>query len=347
MLPLLLADLAKQSLPAAEILVVDDASSDGTAAVAAAAGATVVRTTGPPAGWAGKPWACWRGVQSTTAPMLVFLDADVRLAPDALARLVATHDRVGGLLSVQPRHLAGRAVEGLSMVPNVVVLAGTGAFSPRPSRANRGVRPVPGVPARRLPRRRRTPGRARRRGRGRRVGAAVPRRREPGHLARRRIGGDVPHVSPRPAPADRRLEQEPGDRRRLGAAPRRGPHDALGRRPAGHAGVGRAAGFHRLVAGGTGRRSRCSARWAGRRGAPDASVSGRWCCSPLPRQHSSSCSPGRSSASTFCAPSRGAAAGWQWSGSHDVVDLDDGGDRRGGVVRDPGGQRLRRPPAVR
>ena len=38
-----------------------------------------------PPGWAGKPWACWTGAAATTAPGLVFLDADVRLAPDGLA----------------------------------------------------------------------------------------------------------------------------------------------------------------------------------------------------------------------------------------------------------------------
>ncbi len=131
-LPVLLADLAVQRPRPAEIVVVDDASDDGTGAVAQAAGAVVVRTDGPPPGWAGKPWACWTGVEATTAPVLVFLDADVRLpAADALARLAESHQHLGGLLSVQPLHVTGRAVEGFSMVANVVALAGSGAFTPR------------------------------------------------------------------------------------------------------------------------------------------------------------------------------------------------------------------------
>jgi 4,4'-diaponeurosporenoate glycosyltransferase len=133
-LPLLLDDLAQQSLRPAEIVVVDDASEDDTVRVATLAGATVVRTGGPPPGWAGKPWACGQGVRTTTAGVLVFLDADVRLAPDVLERLVATHERTGGLLSVQPHHVVGRPIEGFSMTPNIVVLAGTGAFMPVPTR---------------------------------------------------------------------------------------------------------------------------------------------------------------------------------------------------------------------
>ncbi len=131
-LPVLLADLAAQRPAPAEVVVVDDGSEDDTAAVARTTGVRVVRTPGPPPGWAGKPWACWTGVDATSAPLLVFLDADVRLGgPDTLARLAATQQRAGGLLSVQPLHVTGRAVEGLSLAANLVALAGSGAFTPR------------------------------------------------------------------------------------------------------------------------------------------------------------------------------------------------------------------------
>ena len=82
----------------------------------------------------GKPWACTQGVAVTTADRLVFLDADVELAPDALADLLAAHDRVGGLLSVVPRHRVERLYEHLSVVPNVVSVMGSGAALPRPAR---------------------------------------------------------------------------------------------------------------------------------------------------------------------------------------------------------------------
>ncbi|MGH9264392.1 MAG: glycosyltransferase [Acidimicrobiales bacterium] len=75
---------------ATEVVVVDDASSDGTAAVAASAGATVVRLDGdPPAGWLGKPRACLAGAEGAPTEWLAFVDADVVLAPSALATMAA------------------------------------------------------------------------------------------------------------------------------------------------------------------------------------------------------------------------------------------------------------------
>jgi len=133
-LPRLLADLAGQDHRADEVVVVDDQSLDGTADVARAAGVGVVDGRPLPAGWTGKPWACAQGVAATTAERLVFLDADVELAPSALAAVSAAHDGAGGLLSVAPRHRVGGAVEHLSLLPNVVALMGSGAALPHPSR---------------------------------------------------------------------------------------------------------------------------------------------------------------------------------------------------------------------
>lgn len=75
---------------ATEVVVVDDGSSDGTGAVASAAGASVVRLEGdPPTGWLGKPRACLAGAEGAGTEWLAFVDADVVLAPESLATMVA------------------------------------------------------------------------------------------------------------------------------------------------------------------------------------------------------------------------------------------------------------------
>ncbi len=135
-LPHLLMSLRAQTTAAEEVIVIDDASTDGTAALARAAGATVLAVAGPPAGWSGKCWALHHGQAAATGELLVFLDADVTLAPDGLERMIAEHDRLGGagIVSAEPYHRAVRRYEQLSAVANVVALMGTGAFvCPRPA----------------------------------------------------------------------------------------------------------------------------------------------------------------------------------------------------------------------
>jgi glycosyltransferase involved in cell wall biosynthesis len=75
---------------ATEVVVVDDASSDGTGVVAEAAGARVVRLDAdPPPGWTGKARACLAGADGATTEWLAFVDADVVLHPSALATMAA------------------------------------------------------------------------------------------------------------------------------------------------------------------------------------------------------------------------------------------------------------------
>ena len=66
-LPTLLRSLRRLETPVAEVVVVDDASRDATAAVARDAGATVVPVEGPPDGWTGKAWACHVGARDWQA----------------------------------------------------------------------------------------------------------------------------------------------------------------------------------------------------------------------------------------------------------------------------------------
>jgi hypothetical protein len=81
-----------------EVIVLDDHSTDGTAAIVrnlAGRDGRLQLETAPdlPAGWCGKQHACHVLAGLARHPLLVFLDADVRLAPDALARMAAFMER--------------------------------------------------------------------------------------------------------------------------------------------------------------------------------------------------------------------------------------------------------------
>jgi Glycosyl transferase family 2 len=72
-----------------EVIVLDDGSSDRTGAIARGAGVRVIDGATPPDGWLGKTWACAQLAAATDADVLLFVDADVRLAPGAVASAVA------------------------------------------------------------------------------------------------------------------------------------------------------------------------------------------------------------------------------------------------------------------
>jgi len=66
--------------------------------------------------------------------LLLFLDADTVLAPDALSGLLELHERHGGLVSVQPFHSVVRPYEQVSLYFNVMSLLASAAFARRPGK---------------------------------------------------------------------------------------------------------------------------------------------------------------------------------------------------------------------
>ena len=88
--PVIASLLAQDYAGTHRVLLVDDNSSDGTAALAGAAAHLLIITgAAKPAGWSGKLWALNQGVAHSTASLLLFADADIVHHPQHLATLVA------------------------------------------------------------------------------------------------------------------------------------------------------------------------------------------------------------------------------------------------------------------
>lgn len=142
----LLPTLLAQRGVDAEVVVVDDASEDGTWGVLQAHAdprLVAVRGDGPPPGWVGKVHALYEATRRATGDVFVFLDADARLRDDrALGRLVgrwAANGGPGTALSGLPRYLdRGPAALLTSLVPFALLAALPVPLVPRTARPSLG-----------------------------------------------------------------------------------------------------------------------------------------------------------------------------------------------------------------
>lgn len=126
----LLSSLQKQTTAPLEIIVVNDDSEDATATLSEKLGARVIEAGRLPDGWNGKSWACHQGALHATGDWLLFLDADLTLSEEAVASLLPLTGRKAAAYSLCPFHKVQRPYEELSAFFNVLMLAGSDAFTP-------------------------------------------------------------------------------------------------------------------------------------------------------------------------------------------------------------------------
>ena len=121
-----------------DVIVVDDQSSDNTVKIAEEAivtvagadqpGATVLQAGPRPKGerWVGKNWGCSQAMEQVNSEWVLFIDADVTLAPDAIRR--ALHQSINenaDLFSLAPRLTCGCLAEWM-VQPIMASLLGLG-----------------------------------------------------------------------------------------------------------------------------------------------------------------------------------------------------------------------------
>ncbi len=103
------------------VVLVDDSSTDGTAALAgASASLTVISLQTKPADWSGKLWALSRGVAASQAPVLLFTDADIVHDTRHLSSLVAKLVQSGACLVSEMVHLNCSSLAERALVPAFV-----------------------------------------------------------------------------------------------------------------------------------------------------------------------------------------------------------------------------------
>jgi hopene-associated glycosyltransferase HpnB len=125
------ASLLRQDYAGAfAVILVDDQSSDGTADMARRAAAadadrlTVVPGAELPEGWTGKLWAMKQGIERALpgeATYLLFTDADIVYAPDALTRLVSEAQANGLVLNSRMARLRCESFAERAFVPAFIL----------------------------------------------------------------------------------------------------------------------------------------------------------------------------------------------------------------------------------
>jgi len=126
-----------------EVLVVDDRSTDDTAARVGELARRdprlrLIAGEELPPGWYGKPWACLQGYRASRGDLLLFTDADTRHTPELLGRAVGALRETGAdLLTIAPRQRCETFWERIVM-PQIWLLLGVRYH---PARVNHSRRP--------------------------------------------------------------------------------------------------------------------------------------------------------------------------------------------------------------
>ena len=97
--------------------------------MATAHGVRVVSPGLLPEGWGGKTWSCAQGAEAAEGEVLLFIDADTFFEPRGLRAILDTYLDGCGAMSVGPYHRVERPYEELSAFFNILMSAGTGAFT--------------------------------------------------------------------------------------------------------------------------------------------------------------------------------------------------------------------------